>query len=132
MFANHVAVGLEIQASATTLSRTRLQRRLLQLKLAKEISTRQIKLVHRGGNQNLYVLVPRLRRLRRGKFLPSDQKSRTGKRDAESTDSGRSSERWCKNRVRELVGKRDCENSQGFPNENIGEEHSHQTMEKSF
>ena len=48
-----------------------LQRRLHQWKLAKETLTRQIKLVHRGGNQNLYVFVPWLARLHWGKFLLS-------------------------------------------------------------
>ena len=48
-----------------------LQRRLHQWKLAKETLTRQIKLVHRGGNQNLNAFVPRLTGLRWGKFLLS-------------------------------------------------------------
>ena len=53
-----------------------LQRRLLQWKLAKETLTRQIKLIHRGRNQKLYVFVPRLAGLRWRKFLLScDRKS---------------------------------------------------------
>ena len=123
------------------------QRRLLQWKLAKETLTRQIKPIHRGRNQKLYVFVPRLAGLRWRKFLlscdrksPSPLKTQWIPRLPCCYRKARCLVIWMWkifqmmvwNRVHESVWKRDCENSQRFPKKkNIGEERCYQTMERS-
>ena len=123
-----------------------LQRRLLQWKLAKETLTCQIKLIHRGRNQKLYVFVPRLSGLRWRKFLLSCDRKSLSPLKAQWIPrlpccyrKARCLVIWmwkifqmmCENRVHKSVWKRDCENSQRFPKKNIGEERCYQTMERS-